>query len=203
MRIFVTALMLAVVLASSAFAGNVALSGLGATAVCGPTTGVGCTLSTFVAGNTIDGNYATLGDKWVAPSGAANPWVLVTLNQVYTVDTITITGNGNTGVDIGFTVYAGTTAGLTGSNLVDPQVQGTTVEVGNASGLWTDVITLSSPTPIQYVLYDVTESQSSTYPSYDNAYANDIEVDAVPEPGTIGLIGSGLLALGFTLRRKK
>ena len=37
----------------------------------------------------------------------------------------------------------------------------------------------------------------------DWGYATTIDVDATPEPGTIGLIGSGLLALGFTLRRKK
>jgi hypothetical protein len=197
MRIFVTALMLAVALASSAFAGNVALSGLGASATCGGTPS--CTLGSFVASNTIDGSLAT---EWVAPGGTVGPYVLVDLGQLYTIDSVTISGVGNSGYSIGFEVFVGTSSNVATLEGGTPITGGSPI-VQSGGAAWNDTYSVSIASPIRYVLYDVTTSNNSDHPTYDDAYTTEIAADSVPEPGTIGLIGTGLLALGFSLRRKK
>lgn len=200
MRIFVTALTLAFVLASSAFAGNVALTGLGASATCGGTPAP-CELNfggtTYGASNTIDGNPATL---WVAPGGTVNPYVLVDLGKLYTIDFVTISGVGNAARSIGFSVYAGTSSSV--STLLAGTAIGSTTQPGGTA--WNDTYSVSTSSPIRYVLYNVTVSNTgSADTTHDDAYANTILADAVPEPGTVGLIGAGLLALGFTLRSRR
>ena len=206
MRIFVTALTLAVALACSAFAGNVALSP-GATATCEGTP-TPCQLSGYGASLTIDGlgYLANPADEWVAPGGTANPAVLVNLGAAYNIDYITITGVGNVGNQIQFELFVGTNGALSSTNTgVGTLVPGSlTTQTATGTGAWSDTFAVSPFTPIQYILYDVTGSYGgSKTTGWDDAYANDIIADAVPEPGTIGLIGAGLLALGFTLRRKK
>ncbi|MGA3098422.1 MAG: discoidin domain-containing protein [Bryobacteraceae bacterium] len=188
MRIFVTALMLAVVLASSAFAGNVALTSLGATAqsYCGTGGATSpCNLGSDVANYAIDNNSTT---QWIANGAVVNPYVLINLGAVYNVDFVSVSGVGNTGNTISFELFGGLTS-------TPVTVLGTeTLQAGGTA--WTDTFTLPTPANYQYVEYYVTGGT-------DWGYATTIDVDATPEPGTIGLIGSGLLALGFTLRRKK
>jgi hypothetical protein len=209
MRIFVTALMLVLALASSAFAGNVAL-GPGATATCQGTVQP-CSQAGFGASLTIDGlgYLAHPADEWVASGGTINPAVLVNLGGLYTVDFITITGVGNPGNEIAFNLYVGTNGALSSTNLgVGTLVAGSnTIQVAPAvSGAWSDTFLVPTSSRIQYVLYNVTGSNGINVDhgaGWDDAYANDIIVDAVPEPGTVGLIGAGLLALGFTLRSRR
>jgi len=198
MRIFVTALMLAVALTSSAFAGNVALSGLGASATCGGTPS--CTLTTFVPGNAIDGSLAT---EWVAPGGTVGPYLLVNLGQLYTIDSVTISGVGNASESIGFEVFVGTSSSVATLEGGTPITGGSQIIQADGTA-WNDTYSVSTASPIQYILYDVTTSNSGAGDTtHDDAFTTEIAADATPEPGTIGLIGSGLLALGFTLRRKK
>jgi hypothetical protein len=187
MRIFVTALMLAVALASSAFAGNVALTSLGATAqsYCGTGGATSpCDYTTHVANLAIDGNSST---QWIANGAVINPYVVINLGALYTIDFVSVSGVGNTGNTISFEVFGGTTP--------SPAILLGT-ETGQAGGsAWTDTFT-TPPSTYQYIEYYVTGGT-------DWGYATTIDVDATPEPGTVGLIGAGLLALGFTLRRKK
>ena len=211
MRIFVTALIVALALTGSAFAGNVALSSLGATAVCdGTPTPCSLTSPARPASNTIDGisGVGQNADKWVAPGSTQNPGVLVNLGQLYTIDSITISGVGNVGNSIDFEVFVGTNPLL---STTDTAV-GTLISGGSpvlvtqtvAGQLWSDTFTVSTSSPIQYILYDVTSAlgfNGGTSP--DDAYANDIAADSpVPEPGTLSMIGgAGLLGLGFVKRR--
>ena len=219
MRVFVTAWMVAFALASSAFAGNIALTSLGASATCGGTLALPnypdiCYLilpypnpggTQYLPSNTIDGDPAT---QWVAPGGTQNPTLLINLGGLYTVDSITISGVGNPGRSVGFSVFVGTSSDLT------------TLEGGTAIGtvgsqadgtLWNDTFLVSTSSQIQYVLYDVTFANgngTSGTTGVEDAFAATISVDhpddpSVPEPGTFGLMGAGLLALSFTRRSRK
>src|SRR5271157_2963100 len=213
MRIYVIALIVALTLTSSAFAGNVALNALSATAACGTGTTVlgstfatapGCIIGTsFAPGNLIDATVPN-GTIWVAPTGAANPvFVLISLPQLYTdVDYITVSGQGNAGRSITFDLYAGTSS--TVSTLQGGTKLGGDYTTNRTGAAWTDTYPFPVPTSIQYVLYNVTAFNSSANDTtHDDAYANEIVVDQAPEPGTIGLIGAGLLALGFFTRRPR
>jgi hypothetical protein len=91
---------------------------------------------------------------------------------------------------------------LSPSDLGAGTLVGSASEVAGASA-WSSTFTVPTSSQIEYVLYDVTNSYVNDGSAYDYPYASEISVDAVPEPGTIGLIGTGLLALGFTLRPRK
>src|ERR1017187_7662277 len=217
MRFSVSALVAAVALASPAYAGNIALTSMGATATCGGTIVLPdypdiCYLiyyypsgTQYLPSNAIDGDPAT---QWVAPGGTQNPTLLINLGGLYTVDSITISGVGNPGRSVGFSVFAGTSSDLT------------TLEGGTAIGtvgsqadgtLWNDTFLVSTSSQIQYVLYDVTFANgngTSGTTGVEDAFAATISVDhpddpSVPEPGTFGLMGAGLLALSFTRRSRK
>jgi hypothetical protein len=209
MRILVSGLIAVSFLASSAFAGNVALLSLGATATCGGTPA--CNLSGYPAANTIDGTESYNGsgvdtDVWVAPGGTVSPYLLINLGQLYTVDSVTISGQGNPGYTIGFEVFVGGAADSTAALLLSSGTQitpGTVVQTdGIRNALWSDTFSVSPASKIEYVLLDVTQSNSTGNPTWEDAGAAEITVDAVPEPGTLGLIGAGLLALGFTRRSR-
>ena len=202
MRVFVTVLIAAFALASSAFAGNIALTP--ATATCGGTP-LPCFLTfpfpagtQYLASNTIDGNSAT---EWVAPGGTVNPYVLIDLLAPHTVDNVDVFGVGNSGRFIGFSVFVGMSSDLT--TLRSSTAIGT---VANQPGgtAWSDLFSVSTSSQIRYVLYDVTISNTGSADAiHDDAYATTISVDGVPEPGTFGLLGAGLLALGFSRRSRK
>jgi hypothetical protein len=152
----------------------------------------------------IDGNPAAL-DKWVAPGNIVDADVLINLGGVFPINSVTVEGVGSPGESIGFSVFVGP-AGSTESSLLASTPIGTTSETeASGGGQWSVTFNIA-PTSVQYVLYEVTAAcgdPGDSCSSYDNAYANDILVNAVPEPGTIGLIGAGLLALGFSLRSRK
>jgi hypothetical protein len=210
MRILVSGLIAVSFLASSAFAGNVALLSLGATATCGGTPT--CALGNYPASDAIDGTESYNGsgvdtDVWVAPGGTASPYLLINLGQLYTVDSVTISGQGSTALfTMGFEVFVGGAADSTAALLLSSGTQitpGTVVQTdGIRNALWNDLYSVSTASKIQYVLLDVTQSNNSNNPTWDDAAAAEITVDAVPEPGTLGLIGAGLLALGFTRRSR-
>jgi len=214
MRVFATAIIVGFALASSAFAGNIALTSLGATATCGGTIVLPnypdiCYLiyfypagTQYLPSNAIDGDLST---EWVAAGGTEAPYLLINLGGLYPVDSVTISGVGNPGNVIGFSVYVGTSSNVA------------TLEAGTPIGTvasqmggtpWNDAFSVAGNPLIQYVLYDVTLAYgngSSGTTGLDDAYATEITVDDpnVPEPGTFGLIGTGLLALGFTRRSRK
>src|ERR1017187_3959522 len=107
MRIFLSGLIAVFALASSAFAGNVALTSLGANATCGGTGAQSCILTTYVPNNAIDGNAIT---QWVAPggigTGAYVPYLLIDLGANYTVDFINVSSWNH----LTFVLYAGTSS---------------------------------------------------------------------------------------------
>lgn len=233
MRSAVTALISVLVLAGSAYGGNIALSSLGATATCGAssvTAGDPSCFLTFpypggtqyVPGNVIDGAndptnpVETIGNEWVAPGGTGNPFLLVDLppGGPFTVDSVSVYGYGSDGDEIGFSVYVGNCSSLDSvatcaGNLEAGSEGGTLIgsdtEIGGS--WWEDTFAVSTATPIQDVLYDVTLSNCDgvciTSTTLNDAYLNEITVDATPEPATFGMIGAGLLALGFKWRYRK
>ena len=193
MRIFVTALIVVLALTGSAFAGNVALSSLGATASCGGDSPCFLTYlgTAYVPANTIDGSLAT---TWVANGPTVDQYVLVTLNQPYTIDSVTIQGLGTPGDFQSFDVFVGG-AGSTAASLLASTPVGTNNDQPDGTA-WTDTYSVSTSSPIQYVLYENTGGT-------DYGSATEISADAtVPEPGTFSLIGgAGMLLLGFARRR--
>ena len=203
MRIFAAVLIVAFVLASSAFAGNIALTSFGATVSCGGTPSP-CFLTfgatQYLPSNAIDGSLAT---EWVAPGGTQSPYLLINLGGLYTVNSITVSGVGNAGNAIGFSVFAGTSASV--ATLEGGTAVGTVASQAGGTA-WNDTFSLAGSPLIQYVLYDITLSYGNGGTTgIDDAYTTEITVNDpnVPEPGTFGLIGAGLLALGFTRRSRK
>ena len=220
MRFWVTALTVVFVLASSAFAGNIALDAAAggiATATCGAT-GFGaqtqsCILTTYTPNMAIDGIDGAMSTLWVAPGGNGTgtyvPWLLINLGAVYNnIDFISASSWGH----LTFSLYAGTSSNpavlAAGTDLT---AGGTTEAALPYSGApWTSsnyAVTLG--TSVQYVLYYVTASQADSNGhtvggGWDDASAEQIFVDSTaPEPGTFGLIGAGLLAFGFSRRSRK
>jgi hypothetical protein len=200
MRIFVSGLIAVFILASCAFATDVAPGG---TATCGPTSGVGCNLGgTHPASNAIDGLSNT---QWIAPSDAVDPYVLVALAQPSTVDYVTVEGVGNAGYYLTFEIFVGTSSSVSTLMSSGTDITGGPVTITGTGGSpgWSDTYTVSTASPIDYVLYYVTASNGNSggaAGTYDDAYVQEIVVDAVPEPVTLGLFGAGLLALGFARR---
>jgi hypothetical protein len=130
-----------------------------------------------------------------------DPYVLITLNQPYLIDSVTISGAVSGTNQISWEVFVGG-VGSTVSSLE----AGTPIGTENVTGpTWSYTLPVSTSSPVEYILYEVTTSYgnpSGDTAGYDYAYANDIGADAVPEPGTFSLIGGvGMLALGVFRRR--
>jgi len=153
MRIFVTALIVVLALTGSAFAGNVALSSLGATATCGGDSPCFATVggTQYLPSNTIDGSLAT---TWVANGPTVDQYVLVTLNQPYTIDSVTINGLGTTGDFQSFDVFVGG-AGSTAASLLASTPVGINADQVDGTA-WSDTYSVSTSSPIQYILYENT-----------------------------------------------
>jgi hypothetical protein len=213
MRTLLTAVVVCFVLVATASAGNVALSMLGATATCGGSITpcfrtVGA--NQYLPANAIDGD---LGTEWVAPAGGPiDPYLLINLGQEYNINNIAVDGVGNLGNDIQFEVFASATDSTASALLADPTAlisAGNVTETGGSA--WSASFSFA-PTTEQYILYYVTCSVGNTagctgfgagLPSLDAGYTTEITANQVPEPGTLALVGAGLLALGFRWRSRK
>ena len=205
----------ALALAGSASASNIALISLGATATA--SNQLSFNGVNYFATNAIDGSLAT---EWVAPglTGAptppttVEPWLLINLGQLYTVDSVTVDGIGNPGLNTSFDIFVGTLAALTNiANGGAPGAGATLVlqVVNQADGSsWSLSGSVLTSSQIQYVLYEAVNvtipssncANSSCYPGsavfsgqtpvsgQEDAFTTEILVDAVPEPTTMGLV---------------
>jgi hypothetical protein len=228
-------------MASSAFAGNIALDAAAggiATAYCGGTGAQPCNLAGYGPLNAIDGTDSTV---WVAPGSSTPgvapyaPWLMIDLNALDTVDYVTVSGWGNIWPgdvvqEITYDLYVGTdpnpadySEGTCAPGATCTEIAANiTAHAVEPSGTFpsgspwiSPQFAVSTSSPIQYVFYEVVASQADQYGhtvagGYDDAYASTIFVDdpnvpepGVPEPGTFGLLGAGLLALGFTWRSRR
>jgi hypothetical protein len=153
---------------------------------------------------------------------------MIDLNALSTVDYVTVSGWGNiwpgdVEMRITYNLYVGTdpnpndyltnryALGTTGAEIAADITPFGNGEYPSISGQWTSPqFAVSTSSPIQYIFYDVVASQAdqsghTVAAGYDDAYASEITVDEAPtpEPGTFGLLGAGLLALGFTWRSRR
>ena len=162
----------------------------------------------------------------VAPYNV-EPYLLINLGQAYTIDNVTVTGLGSTGLFTSFNVFVGTgwTGGSFANNdlLTAPstdltgsiEVLSVTLQPDGGSG-WSistnstlsSIITLASlaqTSNIQYVELVATGTPDDGI-TYDAALAGEITVNdpmPTPEPTTMGLAGLALLALGSASRFRK
>jgi len=186
MRTLVTALFGVLALAGSAFATNIALdSAAGGIASIynynGYLQNYPSAGDNYPATNAIDGSLST---PWVAPGGtvAPNPYFLVNLGQLYTVDSLTVDGNGNNNLTTSFDVFVGTLAALTAIETAAagtaspscPSGDGYCAEPLIVSSYlegaipWSQTGLVSTTTQIQYVLYIATNSSNSVSACYQS-----------------------------------
>lgn len=213
----------ALALGGSALANNIALSSLGAIAASNVPNPYG---SAYQATNAIDGSSALTGGsatQWDAVGysyTSGEPFLLINLGQLYNVDYLTVTGMGSPSLTTSFNVFVGTgwsgpaisnnTQVTTGSLINPTEVLSVTAQPDggsgwtistNALGAYATAPSALPSTAIQYVELVATGTPSAG--SQDAAFANEIVVDAIPEPATMGLAGLALLALGCASRLRR
>jgi hypothetical protein len=161
--------------AASAFANNIAVTGMATATASSSLTMNGTTYAASGALNWSSG-------EWVAPGGTSadsttngityNPYLLITLNQPATVDSITVYGAGHAALFSAFDIFVGNTSPLTAlsSNNVGISSQtmtqtsvlnllsgmtlvGQTLNQQGSTTGWSDTFSVSTAAPIQYVLY--------------------------------------------------
>jgi hypothetical protein len=229
MRIPVTALFGILALTGSASANNVALVSLGASTT--PSSVLTYMGTTYFANNAIDGNLST---EWVGVGNTsvtqAEPYLLISLAQVYTIDSVTVDGVGNSGLNTSFDIFAGTLAALQNIEMNGAGAAGAGATlvlqvVNQADGTaWSLTGNIPGDMQTQYVLYEGVNDtannsncpsdvcfpgsaffNSATPPApiggQDDAFATEIIVDAIPEPATVGLVSLAFIALGLAKRR--
>jgi hypothetical protein len=159
----------------------------------------GSTLNTVTGlngGGKIQGNLGTLSFTTGAENGTA---ALTTDTSFAAGGTFTITGNGTNGVP-NETLFTGTfTSPVTwiAYKLSDGQYKFTMS--GMVSGTWYTGATVSGAT-----IQIATTTGGGGFTGTATLGSGDTNIDAptVPEPGTLGLLGTGLIGVAGALRRK-
>jgi hypothetical protein len=164
----------------------------------------------YMPAKAVDG-IITYADEWVGGLGgltAGMPWLQIDLGQLYNVDSATIFGFGSSGMTTSFDIFVGTLSALQNIETNGAGAAGagatnilTVTNQQDGGEGWHYTAPVSPSTQTQYVLYEATGTPNGN--GQDAAFATNIAVDAVPEPATLGLIGFGLLALGFVRRSRQ
>jgi hypothetical protein len=197
MKRIVMMAVLALALPMAAFAGGVDFGNSGGT-LAGTTAGLtlsGSNLTTVIGLGSGTCSYAMPCGSVSFSTGALTSGNLVTGGTFSgTGSTFTITGNGTDGLPA--TIFTGSFVGNV-TWFLNPGTTGIYTLSGSISGTWYNGTTVNGAT-VQLTFNAGKDGFTGSVP----LASGDTVITTVPEPGTLGLLGTGLVGLAGVVRRK-
>jgi len=189
--------LLALTLPIAAFAGNVDFSNSGGT-LTGSTAGLTLTGSELIGVNGLGGGGGITGNLGTVTFSTGSMISMNANGATFNAGgSFVITGNGTNGIPSGV-IFNGTFSGTVTLTLVSATAGGDIYSLtGAISGTWYNGTTVSGATSQIYLF-----TGKNGWMGTSTVGSGDTLISTVPEPGTLGLLGTGLVGLAGVIRRK-